>query len=89
MTQLMRRSEIESVKCVGCEFIRMFSPHDGGYCQTHGDIPATIPLADTIDEVIKVLGGNDLTLKKEPYDWCCPDCQELDCECDKPRERSW
>lgn len=40
MTQLMRRSEIESVKCVGCEFVHMFSPHDGGYCQVHGDIPA-------------------------------------------------
>lgn len=22
---------------------------------------------------------------KEPYDWCCPDCQELECECSPPR----
>lgn len=59
MTQLMRRSEIESVKCVGCEFIRMFSPHDGGYCQEHGDIPPSIRMADTIDEVIKTIEENN------------------------------
>ena len=23
-----------------------------------------------------------------PYDWCCPECQELDCECDPPRPKS-
>jgi hypothetical protein len=25
--------------CVGCEFVAEFAPHDGGYCQVHGDIP--------------------------------------------------
>ena len=25
---------------------------------------------------------------KAPYDWCCPDCQELDCECDPPRPKA-
>ena len=27
-----------SKKCVGCDFVAQFSPHDGGYCKEHGDI---------------------------------------------------
>lgn len=51
--------------CTGCEFVRQFSPHDGGYCQVHGDIKGTLPLASTVDKVIDVLGGNDLSLEED------------------------
>ena len=45
-----------STGCVGCDFVAQFSPHDGGYCLVHGDIPpveATALSADPYDDLIE------------------------------------
>ena len=30
--------EDDEAFCIGCEFVRLLSPHGVGYCQVHGDI---------------------------------------------------
>lgn len=28
----------DAPKCAGCEFVKQFTPHDGGWCKVHGNI---------------------------------------------------
>lgn len=58
-----------STGCVGCDFVKQFQPHEGGWCRVHGDI-APIPERTSKrdigrDTVIERLGGNELTLAEE------------------------
>lgn len=54
-----------STKCVGCDFVAQFSPHDGGYCQVHGDIPGTPKRDIGQATIIERLGGNTLSLLED------------------------
>jgi hypothetical protein len=51
--------------CAGCEFVAQFSPHDGGYCQVHGDIKGTPKRDMGAATIIDKLGGNDLSLEED------------------------
>jgi hypothetical protein len=54
---------------VGCDFVRQFTPHDGGWCRVHGNIapiPERTPKRDMGQEtVIERLGGNELSLLED------------------------
>ena len=65
MKELSIVSDNEQGYCMGCEFVAQFSPHDGGYCQVHGDIPGTPKRDMSVNTVIEKLGGNDLTLEED------------------------
>lgn len=59
-------------KCPGCEFVKQFMPHDGGWCQEHGKIAPTAQSQSTgkgQDTVIEKLGGNDLSLLESDREW--------------------
>ena len=51
----------------------------------NNDPSTTTAILTCLDHVQLKDGKMD---SNKPYDWCCPDCQELDCECDPPRPKS-
>ena len=50
--------------CPGCDFIAVFTPHEGGFCKIHGDVP---PTDDAVarEEKIEKLGGNKLSIEED------------------------
>jgi hypothetical protein len=51
-----------STGCVGCDFVKEFTPHEGGWCREHGDIEGTPKRELGADTIIEKLGGNELSL---------------------------
>lgn len=54
-----------STGCMGCDFVAQFTPHEGGWCQVHGDIKPVSTRPPGQDTIIEKLGGNELSLLEE------------------------
>ena len=65
MKELSIVTDNEQGYCPGCEFVAQFSPHDGGYCQVHGDIVSTPEHGPGKSTIIELLGGNELSLQED------------------------
>ncbi len=58
--------------CVGCQFVRQFTPHTGGWCRVHGNIAPVTHEDPEKSQVIRRLGGDQLSLAEDKDDGTIP-----------------
>ena len=61
------KKTVEETGCVGCNFVRQFTPHEGGFCRVHGDIAPskpTVTVTLTHDEVGHLIDGLSATISE-------------------------